>query len=260
MKLDSVIRHKNREYVTIEVFAERCNVSVRAIYRHIANGKLQAESIKGSKAKYLDWKTQSKNYQILSESPKSKAGKKSAEKKEEIKNRKYVPLDSVESIGINDNIKVDDIDLPKDIELEDGDVIDLSKIDLKRYSDCWILKDGEAALNPVTGEPLIDYKKLQDRLRSETYDFKLQRERGLYISKADISMAMQNICRLLNTGLESVPNRFTSLLIAEVRKMTGHEFSQDERNRLKNHIKHVPAEIMKSIQKDIAELTDSPIE
>lgn len=134
-----------------------------------------------------------------------------------------------------------------------GEVIDLSKLDPTKYQDCWIMHDGDPLLDS-NGVPLLDYVQLQNRLKAEKWAFDLDKDKGEYVAKADVIISIQNIVKLIEKGLDTIPGRYTSRLLAETRRITDHEFTDEERTVIRSHLKNVASEIMKSLQVDIKNL------
>lgn len=281
---ESII-HEHSEWVTISEFAKRLDTGVSTVNRYIAKGKLQAKSIKGSRVRYMDWNVQSKQWKLLRENPtkkmkvqidnppaylskkdqdeepvKRKPGRPKKEdsstskkkKGKNTKNSKY--MSKPKSISVN---------LPKvsepEIEMEDmpagTTLMDLSELDPMRYSDCWKLYEGKPVLGD-DGKPLLNYELLQDRLKAETFAFKLQKEKGEYVAKADVITSVQALANLIRVGLDSIPSRYASRLIAEAKRITHHDFTEEEKSDIKAHLSKVSAEILKTLQADIKKLLE----
>ena len=82
----------------------------------------------------------------------------------------------------------------------------------------------------------------------------LDKDKGEYVAKADVVISIQNIVKLIEKGLDTIPGRYTSRLLAETRRITDHEFTDEERTVIRSHLKNVASEIMKSLQVDIKNL------
>lgn len=306
MIMEDVIKHEGAEWVSIKEFCERLNAPYPTVTRYIREGRLQAKSIKGSKAKYLRWDIQSKQYTMIRENPPSnkmrvkienppeykdkpkllekrgrgrprkeespapsepkrgrgrpkKEASESAETQEIPKRGRGRPRKDSQFMPSPKELKSDSarkIEIPSIIDddfSKGGEIIDLSKLDPTKYPDCWYMHDGEP-LRDSNDMPLLDYVKLQNRLKAEKWAFDLDKDKGEYVAKADVIISIQNIVKLIEKGLDTIPGRYTSRLLAETRRITDHEFTDEERTVIRSHLKNVASEIMKSLQVDIKNL------
>lgn len=293
MILEDVIKHEGAEWVSVREFCARLDAPYPTVNRYIREGRLQAKSIKGSKSKYLRWDTQSKQYTMIRSNPpsnkmrakiadppeyknKPRPEKQASEEKpkrgrgrppkekspaiaEEPKRKRGRPRKDAQFMAAPREPKADSakcIEIPAMLDDDmssGGEIIDLSKLDPLKYPDCWFIHDGKP-LNDSNGIPVLDYVKLQNRLKAEKWAFELSKDKGEYVAKADVIISIQNIVKLIEKGLDTIPGRYTSRLIAEARRITDHEFTDEERTLIRSHLKNVSSEIMKSLQIDIKNL------
>ena len=258
MILDDSVIHENSEYVTINEFAKRLGISRSSVDGYLQRGKLQAKSINGSRVKYLQWDIQSKQFKMLRQNPANSKVKNGMANAGKARVRK---APAKKTMKPPKNIEVYDIKEPRlaevpdeSLELTGEPIINLDELDPMRYRDCWLSVDGDPVFDK-NGRPQLDYEKLQQRLKAETYAFKLQKEKGEYVAKTDVLNAIQNIARLLNSKLDAIPGIYASRLIAEAKRITGYDFNDIERASIKNHLKNEGVEIMKSLQQEILNLT-----
>lgn len=234
--------YNHKEYVTIDEFAKRVGAGRRTILRRLSEGKLQARSFDGRKTKYLEWESSKKMWDMLPHDPqKINAGRSSNSKRygkpgtEPKKPEVITP-----TVGIPD--------LDNDVIPE---IIDLSSFDKAKYRDC-LNEEGE-----------FDYDKLKTRLTAETYQQKLHKERGQLVEKTEIINWAKKLGTMVNTGLESIPQKYTSVLIAQVQSIVAQrlekpdfEFTEKERTDLRTSLKACGPEIMRSIRLMIMEMEE----
>lgn len=247
MERDDITIHEGKEYISTFEFAKRVGASERTIRRKVNDGLLKSISFDGRRLKYIEWEVGKKMWEFMPHDSKcTKAGKASAAKK---KGDKYGSPSKDPKEPVVQTPTVPSADL-------DGDVInietlDLSTFDKNVYKDC-IGDDGE-----------FDYDKLKLRLTAETYQQKLKKERGQLVEKTDIITWAKKIGIIVNNGLDSIPQRYTSVLIAQVQSIVSHrlgiddfEFTEKERTELRTTLKACGPEIMRSVRLMVMEITE----
>lgn len=240
MTREDTTMYDHKEYVTIDEFAKRVGAGRRTIMRRLSEGKLQSRTFDGRRTVYLEWESAKKMWDLLPhDTQRINAGKRSNAKRygkpmpeEPKKPQVYAP--SVPTL---------------DAEMEEmPELIDLSTFDKAKYRDCVI--DGE-----------FDYDKLKTRLTAETYQQKLNKERGQLVERTDIVNWAKRLGTMVNTGLESIPQKYTSVLIAQVQAIVSRrleipdfEFTEKERTDIRSALKGCGPEIMRSIRLMIMEM------
>ena len=175
-------------------------------------------------------------------------------KTEASEDKKYIKKPKSISTSLPKEIEIPSMDMAGD-DMGTSEVIDINSLDPMKYPDCWITLENEPVLDDK-GRPLLNYSKLQERLKAEKWEFELAKSKGEYVSKMDVIISVKTIAMLITTGLETIPNRYASTLMAEAKRITGHEFTEQEKTVIRSHLKNVSAEIMKSLQQEIRNLID----
>ena len=103
---------------------------------------------------------------------------------------------------------------------------------------------------------VFDYDRLKARLTAETYEFKLEKEKGLHIPKQEVQRTSMAIAGVIRTNLEAIPSRYTAAFIALAESFSGYQFSNEEKTELRNRLKDVAPQVMLSIQTEIRNLAD----
>lgn len=241
MTREDVTNYKGKEYVSMSEFAKRVGAGIATIKRKAASGTLPFINIEKRKTKYIEWEAGKKMWDMMRHDVRlSNAGKKSTDKK-----YGKVP-DKADSPVVSEPTVTE----PEVSEVEEM-AIDLSSFDKTKYADC-LLPNNE-----------FDYDKLKLRLTAETYAQKLQQTRGQLVEKTEVIAWAKKLGVLVNTGLESIPQKYTSVLIAQCQGIiarrlgiTDFEFNEKERTELRNTLKDCGPEIMKSIKLMIMEITE----
>lgn len=243
MTREETTTYGNKEYVTIDEFARRVTAGRRTIARRISEGKLKTRKFDGRRTQYLEWETSKRMWDMLPhDAQKINAARNSRDKRygkptaEPKSPEVFQPSASVPELG-------DDV-IP--------DIVDLSTFDKGRYADCLV---------PGTSE--FDYDKLKLRLTAETYQQKLQKDRGQLVEKDEIVSWAKKLGIMVNTGLESIPQKYTSTLIAQVQGIISRrldipdfEFTEKERTDIRTTLKACGPEIMRTIRTMIMEMAE----
>lgn len=227
MKMESEITYKGKKYVTRKEFCKRIGISETTIRRYIASGHVREEKI--NDMSYVDFDYSRRE---VANMPDKKGRRKHLKNYAQI--AKNAEIKPVSEPGIAD------ASVPEEKQVE---MLDLSQFNKDDYSDCVV--DGQ-----------FDYDKLKTRITAETYKFKLEKERGLHIPKADILDWSKTLATILKTNVDAVPSRFAAILIATAEKITNYEFTEEERTEVRNALKKVPAQIMLSIQTEMRKYAD----
>lgn len=215
------VRHKGKEYLTPTEFAERKNTTVRTVNRYIASGRLSLSEVDHSGKRYLDWEAESPKFE-LAWMANRKAGM-NRKKDRIMATEEKVRTPSIGSAAAPD---MRDLEIPEPAR----PVVDMSKLDPEAYPDCWIMVDGKALVHPATGQKMLDYDRLKLRLTAEKYQLDIDVKRGEYLLKSDAVLFFQSQAKMLRTFFDSIPQRHTSRFLAYCERVTGHEFTSQERH------------------------------
>lgn len=242
MTREDVTVYRNKEYVTMKEFSVRVNASLTTVKKLCANGRIPHRTFDGRKTSYIEWESGKTIWDMLPhDTGRARAGRKSAEVKYgKPKKEAKEPVVSEPTVSMPS--------LDNDVVQE---VVDLSSFDKEKYADC-VLPNGE-----------FDYDKLKLRLTAETYQQKLQRERGELVEKTEIVNWAKKLGTMINSGLESIPQKYTSVLIAKVQSIVAQrlehpefEFTEKERTEIRTILKGCGPEIMRSIKLVVMEMEE----
>lgn len=239
---EDITMHDGKEYVSMQVFAERVGVGINTIKSRVRNGEIPFTNFDNRKKKYIEWQTASVIWKSLKfDKARSTSGKASMAKR-----YGKIPQD----------VKEPEVASPEvpDVDVEDIKVMDMtemSSLSKEKYSDCLLPNGG------------FDYERLERRLRDETLEQKLAIQRGQLVEKTDVVSWAKKMGILVNSALESIPQKYTSVLVAQAQSIiatrigiSDFEFTEEERTRIRTLLKDVGPEIMKSIQLMIMEMEE----
>ena len=129
-------------------------------------------------------------------------------------------------------------------------LLDISDIDPKLLEDC--------SVNGV-----IDWDLAKKKLTALTYAYDLDVKKGKYIEKAEVQMWAMTLAKILESNLSSLPNKYASILEAEVvamvRSITGKvvDISDESKTKMKKLMNNVAPEIFKSIQETLEKYNEN---
>lgn len=240
MTAEDIVMHDGKLYVSRKEFARRVDMSERTIVAYTNSGKIPTKKFKKNATKYIEWNSGKAIWDLLPKNHSAiEKGKKSADV-----HRKY-PKEVKEPKVVEPKIADLGIDMPELEILED-----LSSFDPVKYSDCII-------------EGNMDYDKLKLRLTAETYQMKLDKERGLLLDKAVVVTWAKNLGSLLSSGLDAIPQRYTAILTAKCQtlvakrlNMPEFEFTEQDKAELKLILKQCGPDLMRSLKQTILEMEE----
>ena len=246
MRDEDVTHVKGVEYVSINEFAKRVGASQYTVRNRIRDGKLSATTLGKNQTKYIAWETGRTMWAVF---PKNTNGRKSKPILPE--GAKVIPFHKVDEKVSAPKVVAPKVDMPT-VELPTlPPMEDMSSFSKEQYSDC-LDESGE-----------FDYDKLKVRLTSEAYKLKQDKDRNLLVEKSEVVSQVRQIAAILNNGLDSIPQRYTSILLAGCQtiianrlNMPDFEFTEEERATLRGYLKTVGPEIMKSLKLVIEKMTE----
>lgn len=250
----NIIQYEGKEYVSATEFAKRFGITLQSVMNSVRNKTIECIHINGNRASYFDWETQKINYMRYLK-VKGKSGR---------KHISTIDKATVLSMPKAPEIKEDNEAVPTIAEANipnmPKSIINISALNPNDYPDCW-LKDpmtGDPLYNSVTNNPELDYDKLKQRLTAEKYQLDIDQKRGKFIERDELTRSIISISNIINAGLAAIPQRYGAILIAEAERMSGYEFSSDERAIIRNVLKNEAANIMNSIRTEIENMTEVP--
>lgn len=243
MERNEVTYIDGRECVSVEEFVRRMDTSRQTLEKKIRLGIIPIVRPDGKRFRYIDWELGSKAWNMNPPNPKMVASQRIAKPK---KNDSYM--------NPNSNAGKAKIGTPKvsEISIEDESrdkLIDINDIDPKLIEDC-----------KVNGT--IDWDLAKKKLTALTYAYDLDIKKGKYIEKAEVQKWALALSKILESNLSSIPNRYASILEAEVvsivRRLTGKaiDMTEEMKSSMRERMEGVAPEVFKSIQKNLEEYND----
>jgi len=230
VKQEPEVMYKGRKFASRRRFGELIGISYKSVLKYIGKGILRTERINGLSGEFIDLEYGRKEVELLS----NLGGRKN----------------KLKNFGkVGKNAEVRDIPSPgiEDAEVKapaEGGEMDLDKLDKVKYADC------------LTEFGVFDYDRLKARLTAETYEFKLEKEKGLHIPKQEVQRTSMAIAGIIKTNLEAIPSRYTAAFVALAESFSGYQFTNEEKTELRNRLKDVAPQVMLSIQSEIRNLAD----
>lgn len=233
-----------REHVSVDEFARRVDISRQTLEKKIRLGIIPIVRPDGKRARYIDWELGLKAWNMNPPNRKNVEAQKTVYAKK--KGDSFAKAE--ESAG------KPFIGSPKVASLEEGNIrkeklIDINDIDPKLLEDC-----------KVNGS--IDWDLAKKKLTALTYAYDLDVKKGKYIDKAEVQMWALTLSKILESNLSSIPNRYASILEAEVvttvRKLTGKvvDITDEMKGKMRERMENVAPEIFKSIQESLEKFND----
>lgn len=246
MKEDRLV-HNGKEYLSRQEFAKRVGCSLPTIDRYLRAGKLVYSDPQKKGQYYLEWTSQSVMYEQARRQKNNKTPKA----------KRYVKASGSVKTPTVDNIELPSVDEPdvNDIQLSEL-VFDTANFDYDAHKDCWMMQDSDNPMRDADGKPLIDWEKFKNKVSSLTIQFKLDKEMGKLIPKEEQVFALNGILRILKTMIDSIPNKYASVLIARAESLSGHEFNTQEQTQIRNDLRKVPIDLFENVQSEIEKLKE----
>ena len=240
-----VIKYKGKDYVTIPEFASRFGCSTQHIRDCIKRGILSDTHLNGYRASYVDWLTESIKFERYTEYRLKKGNGRKPDFKPFITKEPKAPKIK------DDNEELPTVEAPSIPEIP-TDIVNMSTLNPQDYPDCWIRDAaGEVLMNSITKLPELDYDRLKQRLTAEKFQLDIDQKRGKFIERDELTRSIVSIASIINAGLSAIPQRYGAILIAEAERITGHEFTADERASIRKTLKNEAGNIMNSIRTEI---------
>lgn len=242
---NNVVKYKGKEYVHIPEFASRFGVSVQTIRDCIKRGVLTDTKLNGYRASYLDWAVEKLKYERYTEYRLKIGNGRKIDYKDFILKQAKTPAIK------DENNELPSAEAPSIPEMP-SDIVNISTLNPQDYPDCWIRDaEGVVLMNAITKQPELDYDRLKQRLTAEKFQLDIDQKRGKFIERDELTRSIVSIASIINAGLSAIPQRYGAILIAEAERITGHEFSADERASIRKALKNEAGNIMNSIRSEI---------
>lgn len=236
------IKFEGKQLVSIKEFAKRKGTTKQNIQNKLDAGILQAIKPNGYNIRYLDWNTQSVLYDT-------------SVKRRRKQNNTIVKIKE-EKIKKPTLKSVEDVKLPEIVPPNTNEITNLGEIDPEDHPDCWYFNpEGMPVLNPQTGKKMLDYDKLKVKLISQKYQFDLDKDRGKYVEKESIIRASQGISKIIASYIESIPQRYASIIIATMAQLTKHKFTNEEEAIIRNLLVDTGKNTLDSMRQEFLKIT-----
>lgn len=245
-----VFRNEGREYVTVEEFCRRVDISRTTFEKRARLGIFPITRFDGKRQRYLDWELAKRAYDMNPcDTVKVVSGKKNPNMKgRNSHSNSFTP--AKESAG---KAKVPNATIPpadSGLEMKMEKIVDIENIDPRLLDDCTI-------------NGIIDWDLTKKKITALTYAFDLDVKKGKYIERVEVQKWAIALAKILESALASIPNRYVAILEAElleitqkVTKETVH-FTEQDKARIRKHMDSVAPDIFKSIQQMLGEFNDN---
>ena len=242
---NNLVKYKGKEYVTVPEFAARFACSAQHIRDCIKKGILNNTKLNGYRAFYMDWLVESVKFERYTEYRLKKGNGRKTDATPFITKQPKSPKIKEEKE------ELPSIEAPSIPEIP-TDIVNISTLNPQDYPDCWIRDAaGEVLMNSITKLPELDYDRLKQRLTAEKFQLDIDQKRGKFIERDELTRSIVSIANIINAGLSAIPQRYGAILIAEAERITGHEFTADERASIRKTLKNEAGNIMNSIRTEI---------
>lgn len=242
---NSVVRYQGKEYVTISEFSSRFGASIQHIRDCVRKGILKDTKINGYRAAYLDWVVESVKFENYTKYRMKIGNGRKPDLTAFLAKEPKAPTIKEEKA------ELPTVEAPSAPEIP-SDIVNMSTLNPQDYPDCWIRDAaGEVLMNEVTKLPELDYDRLKQRLTAEKFQLDIDQKRGKFIERDELTRSIVSIANIINAGLAAIPQRYGAILIAEAERITGHEFTADERASIRKTLKNEAGNIMNSIRTEI---------
>ena len=245
---DDNIKFEGKQLVSIKEFAKRKGTTKQNIQNKLDAGILQAVKPNGYNIRYLDWDTQSVLYDTSVK----------RRRKTTIKPTTQNTIVKIKEEKINKPqlTGVEEVKLPDIVPPNTNEITNLGEIDPEDHPDCWYFNpEGMPVLNPQTGKKMLDYDKLKIKLISQKYQFDLDKDRGKYVEKDSIIRASQGISKIIASYIESIPQRYASIIIATMSQITKHKFTNEEEAIIRNLLVDTGKNTLESMRQEFLKIT-----
>jgi hypothetical protein len=244
MERNEITHIDGREFVTVKEFARREDVSEMTIEKKIKLGIIPVVYPDRKKKRYIDWELGDKAFNM------NPPNRKNVEAQRLVKRKKKEDTyaKAKESAG-SPSVSSPSIPSIEDESIRKEKLIDISEIDPKLLEDC-----------KVNGT--VDWDLAKKKLTAMTYAYDLDIKKGKYIDKAEVQMWALTLAKILESNLSSIPNRYASILEAEVvsmvRKITGKtvNLTDEIKSKMRERMENVAPEIFRSIQESLEKFND----
>lgn len=241
MERNDVTIRNGREYVSMEEFCRRLDISRNTFEDRVRLGLIPITRFDGRRKRYVDWELGKKAYH-----------KKPVEKSKRGHAKEKKSNDSFTKADEHVAPPSDKPSIPKadsGLELKMERMVDISSIDPEVLKDCTI--DGS-----------VDWDLAKKKLTALTYAFDLEVKKGKYVEKSEVQRWALSLAKILESALSSIPNRYTAIMEAEIMEICQREmgkavhFTDDDKSRIRVHMNTVAPDIFRTIQTSLEEFND----
>ena len=241
MERNDVTTINGREFVSVDEFVRRMDTTRQTLEKRIRLGIIPIVRPDGKRRRFIDWELGSKAWNM---NPPNKNNVEA----QRLEKRKPKDDSFMTEKGNPGKPHMESASIPQ-IEkssVQKEKLLDISDIDPKLLEDC--------SVNGV-----IDWDLAKKKLTALTYAYDLDVKKGKYIEKAEVQMW----AKILESNLSSLPNKYASILEAEVvamvRSITGKvvDISDESKTKMKKLMNNVAPEIFKSIQETLEKYNEN---
>lgn len=242
MERNDVTMRDGREYVSMEEFCRRLDISRSTFEDRVRLGLIPITKFDGRRKRYVDWELGKKAYYI-----KPAETSKRNHTNEKKRNDSYTKAEE-HVTPPSDKPLVPKIDSGLEMKMER--IVDISSIDPEVLKDC-----------TINGS--VDWDLAKKKLTALTYAFDLEVKKGKYVEKSEVQRWALSLAKILESALSSIPNRYAAILEAEIMEICQREtrkpiqFTDEDKSRIRAHMVTVAPDIFRSIQSNLEEFDDN---
>ena len=245
MERNDVTTINGREFVSVDEFVRRMNTTRQTLEKRIRLGIIPIVRPDGKRRRFIDWELGSKAWNMNPPNIKNVE----AQRLEKRKPKDDSFMAEKENPG-KPHMESASIPQIEKSSVQKEKLLDISDIDPKLLEDC--------SVNGV-----IDWDLAKKKLTALTYAYDLDVKKGKYIEKAEVQMWAMTLAKILESNLSSLPNKYASILEAEVvamvRSITGKvvDISDESKTKMKKLMNNVAPEMFKSIQETLEKYNEN---
>ena len=244
MERNEVTTINGREFVSIDEFVRRMDTSKQTLEKRIRLGLIPVTRPDGKRKRFIDWELGSKAWNMKPPNRKNVEAQRLAKRKP--KEDSFMTERETPGRPRMESANVPSIERES---VRNERLLDISDIDPKMLEDC-------------TVNGIVDWDLAKKKLTALTYAYDLDVKKGKYIEKAEVQMWAMTLAKILESNLSSLPNRYASILEAEVvamtRSITGKvvDVSDESKVKMKQLMGNVAPEIFKSVQEALEKFNE----
>ena len=260
------ICRNGKKYVTAAEFARRVDVSKMTISNALRDGRLEGTKLDGYKREWIEWQKQKEIWDDLQNEV--HPGQPSKKRLQEEEDELFLPFDTGVDYTPEDGETIHVNNLRNLTELEDsiaeekveevtfGDnTVNLSKVDIKYFYDCLLLdRSGKARVNPITNEPMIDWKKADVKVKTLIHQQQLDQKAGTLIELTEAEEFMSTAFSPVAETINNLPDKYFMQISAWLDASRGVKLSNKENSELRELLKDETDSMLRGLQSELMEV------